>query len=61
MKFKNLGFSCRSGDPGHGVGLAVSSETAAALGGSLGIESIEGRGTRATLRLPVGRSEGELV
>jgi signal transduction histidine kinase len=47
-----FGFSARADGGGHGLGLAVSKETVEGLGGSLGLESEEGAGTRVTLRLP---------
>ncbi len=47
------GFSARADDPGHGIGLAVSRETIAALGGALELQSERGAGTRAAVRLPV--------
>jgi signal transduction histidine kinase len=40
------------GTDGTGLGLAVASRIAAAFGGSLGVESVSGRGSRFTLRLP---------
>jgi signal transduction histidine kinase len=42
----------RLGLPGTGLGLAISMALARLQGGTLGIESQEGKGTRATLTLP---------
>ncbi len=49
----DLGFSGRGPDAGHGLGLAASRATMAAIGGALELESVEEEGTRAVLRLPV--------
>ena len=41
-------------DEGHnGLGLTLAAEIAGAHGGSLSIDENQGRGTRATLRLPL--------
>lgn len=42
---------------GSGLGLAIARELASAMGGNLALHSVQGRGTRFTLRLPV-RSGG---
>ena len=42
----------RLGVPGVGLGLAVAARVAAALGGSIAVESEVGRGTRVRVRLP---------
>jgi two-component system phosphate regulon sensor histidine kinase PhoR len=42
----------RGGGDGFGLGLAIAAEALAALGGSLRIESMPGRGTQATVELP---------
>jgi heavy metal sensor kinase len=46
----------KRGVPGVGLGLAVASRIAAALGGSIGVESEVGRGSRVRVRLPVAAS-----
>lgn len=38
---------------GSGLGLAISQELAAAMGGSIGLESVPGEGARFTLRIPL--------
>ncbi len=43
----------RLGVPGAGLGLAVAARVAAALRGSIGIESEAGRGSRFRVRLPL--------
>ena len=45
----------RRGVEGSGLGLAIAGRIAAAHGGTLGVESAPGRGSRFTLRLPAGR------
>lgn len=47
------GFSTRHEKGGHGLGLALSRATIAAIGGVIEIQSAEGRGTRVLLRFPV--------
>lgn len=42
----------RRGVPGVGLGLAVAARIAAALGGSVEVESVSGRGSRFRVRLP---------
>ena len=46
----------RSGTAGAGVGLAIASAYARALGGELGYEPSQPRGARFTLTLPAARS-----
>lgn len=45
----------QSGDPfaGNGLGLAIAQKSAALLGGTLTLTSIEGKGTTATFSLPI--------
>lgn len=51
-------FTTREVGLGTGMGLTVARETIIAAGGSIGIESWEGEGTKVTIRLPSGK-EGE--
>ena len=45
--------------PGTGIGLAVTKEFAEGLGGMLGIESAEGRGTIVTIRIPISAADAD--
>lgn len=46
------------GEPSHGLGLAVSRDLVAAIGGSLSVRSVEGEGSVFTIRIPAGGGEG---
>lgn len=48
----------RRGVPGVGLGLAVAARIAAALGGSIGVTTAVGRGSRFRVRLPAPRESG---
>ena len=48
----------RRGVPGVGLGLAVAARIAAALGGSIGVTTEVGRGSRFRVRLPAPRESG---
>lgn len=48
-------FTTRDVGLGTGMGLTVARETIIAAGGSIGIESREGEGTKVTIRLPSGK------
>ena len=43
-----------SGEPSHGIGLAVSRELVASIGGKLTIHSAEGKGSIFTITIPGG-------
>lgn len=45
-------FSRAAGSPGSGLGLAIARELVDAHGGSIGLDSAPGRGTRVRVRLP---------
>jgi signal transduction histidine kinase len=44
-------------NPSSGIGLSLISDYAAAVGGSCTVESIPGKGTRVTAKLPLARLE----
>ena len=46
------------GEPSHGLGLAVSRDLVAAIGGRLDVRSVEGKGSIFTIHIPVGGGEG---
>jgi signal transduction histidine kinase len=46
------------GEPSHGLGLAVSRDLVAAIGGSLSVRSVEGEGSVFTIHIPAGAGEG---
>ncbi len=54
QRFNRLGAE-RSGVEGTGIGLAIARELTEAMGGRMGFESTEGRGSRFWLDLPVAR------
>jgi CheY-like chemotaxis protein len=58
--FQQADGSTRRRFGGTGLGLTISRELAQRLGGSIRVESQEGRGARFTLRLPVEAEEGAL-
>lgn len=46
------------GEPSHGLGLAVSRDLVAAIGGRLDVRSVEGKGSIFTIHIPAGGGEG---
>jgi signal transduction histidine kinase len=46
------------GEPSHGLGLAVSRDLVAAIGGSMVVRSVEGKGSVFTIHIPAGGGEG---
>ncbi|MCI0828094.1 MAG: two-component sensor histidine kinase, partial [Chloroflexi bacterium] len=50
-----------SGPRGAGLGLAISREIVQAHGGSLEAQSVVGRGSRFTVRLPIVRPDDETL
>lgn len=46
------------GEPSHGLGLAVSRDLVAAIGGSMIVRSVEGEGSVFTIHIPAGGGEG---
>lgn len=46
------------GEPSHGLGLAVSRDLVAAIGGSMDVRSVEGKGSIFTIHIPAGGGEG---
>ena len=46
------------GEPSHGLGLAVSRDLVTAIGGSMVVRSVEGKGSVFTIHIPAGGGEG---
>ncbi|WP_239692546.1 PAS domain-containing hybrid sensor histidine kinase/response regulator [Microbulbifer mangrovi] len=59
-EFVRLGSSERSADKGLGLGLAIARRSADLLGHRLGLESIPGRGSMFSIRVPVGEVQTTL-
>lgn len=48
-----------AGEPSHGMGLAVSRDLVAAIGGKMSVHSAEGKGSIFTIHIPIGGSGNE--
>ena len=48
-------FTTRTNGEGSGLGLSTSRDLVEELGGSMAIDSVEGRGTKVAVRIPIGR------